>query len=310
MPIQPARIQKRKIEDFILQSVEAHPNDIKALTAQAFGLKRSAVDRHVARLCQMRLLERLPDAAGLRYRVQVFPRLQQSIQVVPGLAEDEIWRTVILPHLDGIAPNVLIICNYGCTEMLNNAIDHSGAEHVLVQIDRNATKLRFGIWDSGIGIFKKIQENCRLENRRHAVLELSKGKLTTDPQRHTGEGVFFTSRMFDRFTIMSGGLYFAHSQGGHDWLLEDDKDDTRGTYVVLEVDPRSERTDLEVFERFTAGRDDEVKDFSRTHFPVELAQVEGESLISRSQAKRLLARAEKFREVVLDFKGVKAIGPS
>ena len=31
------------------------------------------------------------------------------------------------------------------------------------------------------------------------MLELSKGKLTTDSANHSGEGIFFTSRMFDVF---------------------------------------------------------------------------------------------------------------
>jgi hypothetical protein len=82
--------------------------------------------------------------------------------------------------------------------------------------------------------------------------------------------------------------------------------------VTLAIDPWSERTTLDVFKRFSSPNPDdaEVMDFSRTHFPVELAKLEGESLVSRSQAKRLMARAEKFREVVLDFQGVKSIGPS
>jgi hypothetical protein len=36
--------------------------------------------------------------------------------------------------------------------------------------------------------------------------------------------------------------------------------------------------------------------------------LEGENLISRSQAKRLITRFEHFKEVVLDFEGIKLIG--
>lgn len=46
----------------------------------------------------------------------------------------------------------------------------------------------------------------------HAILELSKGKFTSDPARHSGEGIFFTSRMCDKFEILSKGLFFS----GHD----------------------------------------------------------------------------------------------
>jgi len=48
--------------------------------------------------------------------------------------------------------------------------------------------------------------------------------------------------------------------------------------------------------------------FTITHVPVGLARYGDENLVSRSQAKRLMARVEKFREVVLDFSGVNTIG--
>ena len=42
--------------------------------------------------------------------------------------------------------------------------------------------------------------------------------------------------------------------------------------------------------------------------PVRLAAHEGEKLVSRSQAKRLTIRFERFRHVILDFSGVQEIG--
>ena len=46
----------------------------------------------------------------------------------------------------------------------------------------------------------------------------------------------------------------------------------------------------------------------RTHVPLRLAKYEGEQLVSQSQAKRLLARVDRFSEVMLDFDGVSTIG--
>jgi len=42
--------------------------------------------------------------------------------------------------------------------------------------------------------------------------------------------------------------------------------------------------------------------------PGRLAQYGDKLLISRSQAKRLLARVDRFKTVLLDFEGVSAIG--
>ena len=46
----------------------------------------------------------------------------------------------------------------------------------------------------------------------------------------------------------------------------------------------------------------------KTQVPVFLAIYGNENLISRSQAKRLLVRFEKFKTIILDFEGVDMIG--
>lgn len=104
---------------------------------------------------------------------------------------------------------------------MNNAIDHSGAQQMAVSVEHTASRIRIVVVDEGVGIFRKIKEYCALEDERHAILELSKGKLTTDPTHHTGEEIFFTSRMFDEFGILSGSLFVSCTRDGGDWLLED-----------------------------------------------------------------------------------------
>jgi hypothetical protein len=48
--------------------------------------------------------------------------------------------------------------------------------------------------------------------------------------------------------------------------------------------------------------------FNKTVIPVRLAQYENEKLVSRSQAKRVLAHLERFRNVIFDFDGISSIG--
>ncbi len=67
----------------------------------------------------------------------------------------------------------------------------------------------------------------------------------------------------------------------------------------------AERTDTEVLNEYT---DNEDFSFSKTHVPVNLASYEHDQLVSRSAAKRLLKRFDKFKEVWLDFAGVEKIG--
>jgi hypothetical protein len=78
-----------------------------------------------------------------------------------------------------------------------------------------------------------------------------------------------------------------------------------GTEVYMRLDNDSPRSPKEVFLEFAAP---EEYTFDKTLVPVRLAQYEGEKLVSRSQAKRLYQRFERFRNVVLDFEGVADLG--
>lgn len=233
---------------------------------------------------------------------------QFTFTIAPGLEEDKIWRQQIRPLLNTIPANVLEICHYGFTEMVNNVVDHSAGQSLVIRISSTTNTIRMDIIDDGVGIFHKLQTELGLEDHRHAILELAKGKTTTDPQQHTGEGIFFTSRLFDNFSIISGRLCFTHDALlGEDRLVETEKEE-KGTAVILEIHSQSQRTMKGVLDQFAAGEDD--YGFTRTQVPVVLAQYGDENLISRSQAKRLLARFDRFKEVQLDFKGVVMIGPA
>jgi anti-sigma regulatory factor (Ser/Thr protein kinase) len=222
------------------------------------------------------------------------------------LKEDVLWRTYIRPLLDGIASNVIQICQYGFTEMVNNALEHSAGKQMQISLKRSALRVELIIADDGVGVFKKLANYFNLDDERHAILELSKGKMTTDKAHHTGEGLFFTSRMFDQFTLCSDKLAFIHTEILDDWLVEDQKELVTGTLVMLKISTSSERTLNQVFDQYADAGDD--YGFSRTHVPVFLTQYGDENLISRSQAKRLLARFDRFKEIMLDFSGVDMVG--
>lgn len=74
----------------------------------------------------------------------------------------------------------------------------------------------------------------------------------------------------------------------------------------MQIASHSTRTAAEVYAQFTDAPED--YDFSKTVVPMKLARLGDEQLISRSQAKRLIARFDRFRTVVLDFADVQEIG--
>jgi hypothetical protein len=105
--------------------------------------------------------------------------------------------------------------------------------------------------------------------------------------------------------ILSRGLAFLHDEHvTEDWLVDAAKQ--HGTAVMMELSDNSSRKTVDVFDRYTS--DDGDFGFDRTVIPVKLANDEGTKLVSRSQAKRLLARIDRFKAVVLDMNGVTQLG--
>lgn len=224
-----------------------------------------------------------------------------KLAIAENREEDVVWSRHVEPTLVGLPENVLRICYYGFTEMFNNVIDHSGAETSTVSVTIDDEEVTIIISDDGIGIFEKVKQGLGLANHHQAIFELHKG-ITTDPARHSGQGIFFTSRAFDVFTIASGGLLFGHTPTSKDLLL--DHETRGGTTVDMSIDPKSDRKLASVFDEFSSIEEG----FTKTHIVVAMAKQGGGDLISRSQAKRVLAQCERFREIVLDFEGVDFIG--
>lgn len=295
-----------QIDQALLDQVQAHPRDLVRVVSEALGLSRAAVATRVRALIEAGFLAR---EGSTRPTYTVGPkRLAVFHYGLSGLQEDRVWSRDVAPLLSGLPANIMDICHHGVTEMVNNAIDHSEGSRLKLGVGRTHERVAFVVSDDGVGIFRKIARALDLPDVRLALLELSKGKLTTDPKRHSGEGVFFTSRMFDHFVIESGELVFDHDAAhSEDVLFEGDPPaDVPGTTVRMDVSVDSARTAKQVYDEFSSGPDDYA--FAKTIVPVRLAKVGDESLISRSQAKRLLQRLDRFRCVVLDFEGVTGIG--
>lgn len=290
----------------LLAQVQSHPNDLVRVVADALGLSRAAVATRARALIGEGYLAKVGTTRPT-YRPGTSRRATFR-HLLHGLAEDRVWACDIAPLLKGLPANIVDISHHGLTEMVNNAIDHSEGKHLRVLLDRNDRQIAMMVADDGVGIFRKITRALNLPDERLALLELSKGKLTTDPRRHSGEGVFFTSRMFDRFQIASGDLVFDHDDGAGDDLLFDIdmRHVDHGTAVLMEIRADTTTTAKEIFDQFSSGPDDYT--FAKTVVPVRLAKAGDENLISRSQAKRLMQRVERFRTVVLDFEAVASIG--
>jgi hypothetical protein len=299
------RSRGEDVRQYIIEHVEKFPKEIARRTAEKFGITRQAVNKHLRKLTEEKCLIEEGETRSRVYKLAPLARWQKHY-VIDGLEEDVVWRNDIAPALGHLPDNVRSIWHHAFTEMFNNALDHSEGRMITVTIDKTAATTEMAIIDDGVGIFRKIKNALSLLDERHAVLELAKGKFTTDPKNHSGEGIFFTSRMFDEYEILSGEVYFSHEWGKEgDWILDRGKD-ISGTAVFMKLHNHTSRSTRKVFDQFSSEEGDYR--FNKTIVPVALAQYGDDQLISRSQAKRVLARVELFTKVIFDFKEVKTIG--
>jgi hypothetical protein len=159
------------------------------------------------------------------------------------------------------------------------------------------------VQDDGVGVFRRVCEDFGYATPAEAIVQLEKGRLTSDPTRHSGEGLFFSSKAVTRFRLESQGIA---------WIVDSVAGDSaigpsevrRGTRVRLEIVagqvPRLE----DVFAAYT---DPDTLRFTRTRATVKLATL-GAVLVSRAEGKRLVARVAEFTHVTLDFSGVEVVG--
>lgn len=300
--------KRSKFEELVrtvTKDVIEHPRDLTRHYAERLGISRVAANRYIQQLETGGWIARSGPSTHPVFSPG-YKRRVSRLYPLEGLEEHLAWERDFKPYFN-LSQNVQSIVSHGFTEMVNNAIDHSAGKSVFIWGDQDEERLVLIISDDGVGIFAKISAALQLPDMRLALFELSKGKLTTDPSKHTGEGVFFTSRMFDSFDISANGLRFNHRDDSpKDWLHEASGVFPEGTAVFMRIALKSERKTSDVYEQFTNAPED--FDFSRTVVPMRLAKFGDEQLVSRSQAKRLIARFDRFKTVILDFEGVQEIG--
>jgi anti-sigma regulatory factor (Ser/Thr protein kinase)/anti-anti-sigma regulatory factor len=298
-----------KLDDFrvlgwaIRAVLDGHGSRMSKALCEQFGVTRMTASRVLRRLVDDGWLK----SSGSTRPVYTLGANRRCVKryTLPGVEESMAWLHDFAPVFDTLPANLAAIAEYGFTELVNNANDHSDGTFVTVLMTANDGMLTLVVMDDGIGIFEKITKALNLPDRRLAILELSKGKLTTDPTRHSGQGIFFTSRMFDQFQIEANDLHYDHDiRDADDWLLEMERQET-GTLLYMRISLDSKRTLREIFDDYSSGDD---YGFAKTVVPVRLAIIGNENLVSRSQAKRLVSRFEGFKTVLLDFTEVDDIG--
>jgi biotin operon repressor len=298
-----------RTEEKILNLLKKHGVTTGASLANELGISRQALHKHLKKMISKGDVLQSGTTRGASYRLTQPGETQVSHQLkrkykLKDLEEDRVFEECALwLNLKGKATQTAYdAIKYAFSEMLNNAIDHSGSKECLVNWVISTHDIRFSIRDFGIGLFYSIETKLGLESETEALGELLKGKTTTMKERHAGEGIYFTSRVGDLFTIDSHKIYLEFDNRKKDVSVAQ-RTLLKGTNVSFEISKNSRRKLATIFSEYAPEQYNYR--FEKTRVRVELL---ARDFVSRSEARRLLRGLEKFQEVILDFRKVKSIG--
>jgi len=296
---------KKKIRIYMLEHIENDDRRFLSKATTTFDISRTTAYNYIKQMLSEGIIENSPDRACKYALVSIHHQFHYDAGSF--LEEDRIYNNDIAPLMSELPQNVQHIWRYVFTEMMNNAIEHSNAANISCMISQNVLYTALLICDNGVGIFRKIQLFFEEKGERisldEAVDSLFPGKFTTAEKNHSGEGIFFSSRVADRFSIYSDNKFFSHNSFEEYKLDVDESLLEKGTIVSVRLANNSPRQIKEVFDMFA----DPDRGFFKTQIPVAHMFDSGYP-VSRSEARRLGTYMKSFEEVCLDFKNVDYIG--
>ena len=216
---------------------------------------------------------------------------------------DEINHKV--PFLTKLNENLRNLLDYSFSEILNNAIEHSQSKYIDPEILVDSKNVHFTVSDLGIGVFRNVMIKRNLGSEFESMQDLLKGKTTTQPHAHSGEGIFFTSKVADVFVLESSGYSLRVDNTLPDVFFEQVKPIKKGTRVHFTLSKNTKRHLTDIFSRYETDHDD--PDFDKTEIHIRLFKI-GTVYVSRSQARRVLTGLDKFKHIILNFEEVSTIG--
>ncbi len=274
------------------------------------GISRQAVHKILKSLIKEGVILKEGTTRAAYYTIATSKRTEPSsrrfgrVYSIKNLEEERVFQecSTILNLRRVLSKNAYENVHYAFTEIVNNAIDHSHTKKCLIEADIDSYRFLFHVRDFGIGIFNSIADKYELSNEAEAIGELIKGKITTMKEKHTGEGIFFTSKIADILTFRSHRITLIFENLQQDLIVQETKF-VKGTSVKFQLSRQSKKKLNLIFAEYAP--EEFGYQFERTRVLVKLFKAD---FISRSEARRLLQGLDQFREVVLDFSGVKSLG--
>lgn len=291
------------VTQWITHAAALHGHELPQYLMQHLGISRRRAGVLVAQLVESQWLRNDGTARKPLHRPGTLRQRVQSYALA-GLEEDLPWRRDFAPFFD-LPTEVRRMAQHAFTELLNNAVDHSGGSTVTVSMRQTPLHLQMLVSDNGCGLFERIAQSFDIADPQMAMFELSKGKLTSLPDRHCGHGLFFASRLADVFDIHANRAAFQHRAWSPNAWRGTKPAPHPGTSIYLAIALDTTRTLESVLK--AQSRDASSHGFDRTQVPLRLL-AGADLLVSRADARRVAARLEAFEQAEIDFSGIEAVG--
>ncbi|MDD4354084.1 MAG: hypothetical protein PHN56_06545, partial [Candidatus Nanoarchaeia archaeon] len=305
------------IKDKILQEVRKKGVVRTSDFSDSFGISRQYISKILSMLVEENILIKIGSTRSAFYTSEDFlqknpkltPNSYSKILINKKLEEHKIFNDIekqFFPIKD-MSENIKSIFEYSFSEMLNNAIEHSESKKIKIFVSLNSNILSFVVDDFGIGVFRNIMRKKGLKNEIEAIQDLLKGKTTTSPKLHSGEGIFFTSKVGDELILDSYGYQFIVNNLINDVFVKEVKGQKQGTKVTFRINIDDKHHLNDIFKKYTNIGEDSDYGFDKTEIMVKLYTIGGIH-ISRSQARRVLSGLDKFKIIIMDYDKVPTVG--
>ena len=305
--------EKRElIKKYLFEKIRQRDVDFVQKTMENFDISVTTVKRYIKDGLENGILRQCKEeVVGYQLVEKSYEFFYDQKEI---LSEDNIYTKDIHDIICNTSREAQSIWYYTFTEMMNNAIEHSECSEIKCIVRQDYLYTEISILDDGIGIYKKIQDYLEEKLKRsisysEVLTELYKGKMTTNATNHSGEGIFFTSKVLDEFAIWSDNAIYSYKCFEREQFVQShlisyhNKIKNIGTLVVMKLENQTKRTIKEVFDMFAPMGEG----FIKTRIPLKEVCPFAQP-VARSQARRLLHRLEEFKQVEFDFDGVEFMG--
>lgn len=300
----PIRLSIDQLTLWITAAANEHSLDLASHLEDRTGASRRASLAALRRLVSAGWLARSGSDRHPVYSPGVLRQVARSY-TLHGLQEDLPWQRDFAPHF-ALPPSVARMIRHGFTELVNNAADHSGGSSVTVSLRQTPSHVQLLVSDDGCGVFANICRAFGIEDAQHAMLELSKGRLTSQPEQHTGRGLFFSSQLADVFDIHANNTAFQRRAWESAGWQPGRPMPRQGSSIYMAIALDTQRTLDQVLEAWSM--DGSGIEFDQTVIALRLLAGPGQALDSRAQARRVAARLPQFKRAEINFDGVSDVG--